>query len=139
MDLMNERGQAYQCWMRVASGYLCQVVGVLVVKVAQRDQDFSIGARRSRVNARAAGAWEGRIRRVRQPHGSARHGKQTDCWYYTMPDTKKRGPLFDEDGQRVRGKGNKEAAELALAREKLSWQGDRPGRPAQMVTARPLR
>jgi len=57
----------------------------------------------------------------RQPHGSAWHWKQTDCWYYTMPGTKKRVPLFHEDGQRIRGIENKEAAELALAREKLSW------------------
>ena len=57
----------------------------------------------------------------RQPHGSAWHGRQTDCWYYTVPGTKKRVPLFDEDGRRIRGKANKEAAELALAKEKLSW------------------
>jgi len=54
----------------------------------------------------------------RQPHGSAWHWRQTDCWYYTVPGTKKRVPLFDEDGQRIRGKTNKEAAELALAKEK---------------------
>jgi hypothetical protein len=24
----------------------------------------------------------------RQPHGSAWHWKQTDCWYYTLPGTK---------------------------------------------------
>ena len=55
----------------------------------------------------------------RQQHGSAWHWKQTDCWYYTMPSTKKRVALFDEDGQRIRGKRNKEAAEIALAKEKL--------------------
>ena len=31
-------------------------------------------------------------------------------------------PLFDEEGERIRGKENKEAAELALAREKLTWE-----------------
>jgi len=31
-------------------------------------------------------------------------------------------PLFDEQGQRIRGKESKEAAELTLAREKLSWE-----------------
>ena len=57
----------------------------------------------------------------RQSHGSAWHWSQTDCWYYTMPGTKKRMPLFDESGERVRGKENKETAEVALAKEKLSW------------------
>ncbi len=50
----------------------------------------------------------------RQQHGSAWHWKQTDCWYYTLPGTKKRMPLFDENGERIRGKGNQEAAEMAL-------------------------
>ena len=65
----------------------------------------------------------GRKRRQRrQSHGSAWHWKQTDCWYYTMPGSRKRVPLFDEQGERIRGKKNKEAAEFALAREKLSWE-----------------
>jgi len=38
-------------------------------------------------------------------------------------------PLFGEDGERIRGKGNAEAAEVALAREKLSWE-ESAGRPA---------
>ena len=53
-----------------------------------------------------------RRKQRRQPHGSAWLWKQTDCWYYTQPGTKKRVSLFDEDGQRIRGKANKEAAEL---------------------------
>ena len=57
----------------------------------------------------------------RQSHGSAWHWRQTDCWYYTMPVTKKRMGLFDDDGERTRGKENKEAAEVALAKEKLTW------------------
>ena len=65
----------------------------------------------------------------RQPHGSAWYWKQTGCWYYTRPGAKKRLPLFDEDGQRIRGAANKEAAELALAKEKISWE-DAPGTPA---------
>ncbi len=65
----------------------------------------------------------------RQPHGAAWLWKQTGCWYYTMPGTKKRVALFDEDGQRIRGKENKEAAEMALAREKLSWEGELSGAP----------
>lgn len=56
----------------------------------------------------------------RQSHGSAWHWKQTDCWYYTKPGTRQRVPLFDEDGQRIRGKENREAARLALARVKLA-------------------
>lgn len=57
----------------------------------------------------------------RQSHGSAWHWNQTDAWYCTQPGTKKRIPLFDEQGERIRGRENKEAAEVALAREKLSW------------------
>ena len=66
----------------------------------------------------------------RQPHGSARFWKQTGCWYYTRPGTKKRVPLFDENGERIRGKGSKEAAELALAKEKVSWEDDISDSPA---------
>lgn len=64
----------------------------------------------------------GRTRKKRrQSHGSAWHWKQTDCWYYTLPGSKKRVALFDEHGERIRGTENKEAAELALAKEKLTW------------------
>jgi arylsulfatase A-like enzyme len=55
----------------------------------------------------------------RQQHGSAWRWKQTDCWYCTLPGTKKRMPLLDENGQRIRGKENQEAAEAALARVKV--------------------
>lgn len=57
----------------------------------------------------------------RQPHGSAWHWKQTDCWYYTRPGTKQRVALFDADGERIRGKDRREAAEMALAKERLTW------------------
>jgi integrase len=60
----------------------------------------------------------------RQQHGSAWHWKQTDCWYYTAPGTKKRMPLFDENGQRIRGKSNQEAAETALAKVKVANETD---------------
>ncbi len=67
----------------------------------------------------------GRKRKTRrQSHGSAWHWKQTDCWYYTMPGTKKRMALFDEKGERIRGKEKKQAAEVALAKEKLTWDGE---------------
>lgn len=56
----------------------------------------------------------------RQQHGSAWHWKQTDSWYYTLPGTKKRIPLFDDNGQRIRGKTNREAAETALAKIKVA-------------------
>lgn len=65
-----------------------------------------------------------KAKKRRQSHGSAWHWTQTDCWYYTMPGAKKRMPLFDKQGQRIRGKENKEAAEIALARAKLSWEGN---------------
>jgi integrase len=56
----------------------------------------------------------------RNPHGSAWIWRQTDCWYYTLPGTKKRIALFDERGERVRGAENRAVAELALARVKLT-------------------
>ncbi len=58
----------------------------------------------------------------RQAHGSAWYWKQTGCWYYTMPGTRKRSPLFGEDGKRIRGKENCQAADLALARVKVAGQ-----------------
>ena len=51
----------------------------------------------------------------RNPHGSAWHWQQTDCWYYTLPGTKRRVSLYDEQGERIRGKQNRETAEHALA------------------------
>jgi len=66
-----------------------------------------------------------RKRKVRrQSHGSAWFWAQTGCWYFTMPGTNKRVPLFDEDGERVRGKDRREAADLAIAKEKLAWNGE---------------
>ena len=66
----------------------------------------------------------GRPKTRRQPHGSAWHWKQTDGWYYTLPGTKRRVPLFDEDGQRILGKEKKDKARLALARVKLTERGE---------------
>ncbi|PHR95213.1 MAG: hypothetical protein COA78_30615 [Blastopirellula sp.] len=63
----------------------------------------------------------------RQQHGTAWHWKQTDCWYFTPPGTKKRIALFDEKGERVRGKENKEAAQLSLARIKVADEFHSPG------------
>lgn len=65
----------------------------------------------------------------RQQHGSAWHWKQTDSWYYTEPGTKKRVPLFDENGERIRGKENKEAARVALARVKVADELSPTARP----------
>jgi integrase len=72
-------------------------------------------------NPKTAGsAKRGRPKRTRrQAHGSAWHWKQTDCWYYTLAGTKKRIPLFDDDGKRIRGIDQKKAAQLAMARVKL--------------------
>ena len=56
----------------------------------------------------------------RRSRGSAWHWRQTDGWYFTPPGTKRRVPLTDEDGKRIRGKGNLQAAELALARVKVA-------------------
>src|SRR5437660_3987031 len=66
----------------------------------------------------------------RQSHGSAWHWKQTDCWYYTLPGSKRRMPLFDDKGQRIRGKHRREDARLALARIRLAGN-DQPEEPAQ--------
>ena len=66
----------------------------------------------------------------RQQHGSAWHWKQTDCWYYTEPGSNKRMPLFDGKGERVRGKDNKEAAQVALARIKVADERSTPIPPA---------
>lgn len=60
-----------------------------------------------------------KTKKRRQSHGSAWHWKQTDCWYFTLPGSKKRVPLFDEQGERIRGAKNREAANIALARVKL--------------------
>lgn len=80
-----------------------------------------------------------RKRKRRQSHGSAWHWRQTDCWYCTLPGTKQRVPLFDEQGQRIRGRDNQEAAERALARLKLSGD-DRPAGaapdPSNAIVAR---
>ncbi len=71
-----------------------------------------------------------RKRTRRQAHGLAWHWRQTDCWYYTLPGTKKRVPLFDEDSQRIRGKDNKKGAELALARVRLAGEWRPTAMPA---------
>jgi len=66
----------------------------------------------------------------RQSHGSAWHWKQTDCWYYTPPGSKKRVPLVDEDGKRIRGQDNRQAAELTLARVKVAGRWHPTPEPA---------
>ncbi len=65
----------------------------------------------------------------RQSHGTAWHWKQTDCWYYTLPGTKQRVPLFDEQGQRIRGQENARLAEHAFARAKIANHVAQNGQP----------
>ena len=55
-----------------------------------------------------------KTKKRRQSHGNAWHWKQTDCWYFTMPRTKKRVALFDEQGQRVRGRAGETGDDLAV-------------------------
>jgi integrase len=55
----------------------------------------------------------------RQRHGSAWYWNQTDSWYYTAKGTKRRVPLLDDRGKRIRGHDNKQAAQLAFARVRL--------------------
>ncbi|WP_425619172.1 tyrosine-type recombinase/integrase [Anatilimnocola sp. NA78] len=70
----------------------------------------------------------GRKRKVRrQQHGSVWHWKQTDAWYYTLPGTKKRMALFDEQGERIKGLAKKLAAEQALAKIKVGIADNGPG------------
>lgn len=81
----------------------------------------------------------GRKKTRRQQHGSAWHWRQTDCWYYTLPGMRKRVPLFDEEGRRIRGVENRREAQLALARVKLAgdWQptSPTPPRPEEVLVA----
>src|SRR5690242_16813082 len=56
----------------------------------------------------------------RQQHGSAWHWKQTDSWYYTLPGTKRRMALFDDEGARIKGLANRPAAERSLAKIKVT-------------------
>lgn len=67
--------------------------------------------------------------RRRQSKGSAWYWKQTDSWYFTPPGTQKRVPLFDEQGQRIRGKDRKPAAQLALGRLKVAGKWRPPAAP----------
>jgi hypothetical protein len=85
--------------------------------VKRAEQSFSNGSARG-------GTKRQRRKSRRQSHGSAWHWKQTDSWYYTLPGSKKRVALFDEEGNRVRGVDNKKSAQLAMARVKLGrgWQ-----------------
>jgi len=84
--------------------------------------------------------YRSRKKKRRQSHGSAWHWKQTDSWYYTLPGTKKRVPLFDEDGKRICGIEKKKEAQLALARIQLSgdWQpeAERPAAPTEWIVAK---
>jgi integrase len=75
----------------------------------------------------------------RQQHGSAWHWQQTDAWYYTMPGTKKRVALFDEQGRRIKGKENQALAEIALAKAKVTWGDQTEGvatPPSQWLVAK---
>ncbi|QDU94467.1 tyrosine-type recombinase/integrase [Lignipirellula cremea] len=56
----------------------------------------------------------------RRTRGSAWHWRQTDSWYFTPPGTKRRVRLYDEQGQPILGKENRQPAELALARLKAA-------------------
>lgn len=58
----------------------------------------------------------------RRTRGEAWHWKQTDCWYFTPPGTKRRVRLLDEQGRPIRGISNRQAAALALARVKVNDQ-----------------
>jgi len=69
--------------------------------------------------------------RRRRPRGSAWHWRQTDAWYYTPLGAKRRVPLVDEEGKPIRGKENRQAAELALARVKAAGEWRPTAEPAK--------
>jgi integrase len=62
----------------------------------------------------------------RQRRGSAWYWRQTDTWYHTPSGTKRRVALLDEQGRPIRGRDNKQAARLALARIRLREGLDAP-------------
>lgn len=72
----------------------------------------------------------------RAAHGSAWYWKQTGCWYYTLPGTKRRVSLFSDDGERIRGPENRELAEEALARIRLSGDAEVPPVDERWLVAR---
>ena len=59
------------------------------------------------------------VTKRRRRRGSAWYWKQTDCWYYTPRGSKRRAPLVDAGGRRIRGAGARQEAQLALARVRL--------------------
>lgn len=59
-------------------------------------------------------------RRKRTANGTPWHRKFDDAWYVTLDG--KRHPLRDEHNKKVKGKDNRQAAELAVARLKLDVQ-----------------
>lgn len=83
---------------------------------------FNILRHRRRVNFWEFSGMRRTRKQRRNTHGSAWHWKQTDCWDYTLPGTKKRISLFDDQGNRIRGSDNRDVAEHALARIKLSGE-----------------
>jgi len=77
-------------------------------------------------------------RKRRQSPGTAWHWKQTGCWYYTEPGTKRRVSLYDENGERIRGLENREAANDAMARVRLARDltPPKPGESGRWTVAR---
>ncbi len=79
-------------------------------------------------------------RKRRQNHGSAWHWKQTDAWYYTLPGSKRRIPLYDDEGKRIKGAENKKQAALALSRIRIAGDGDvasvAPSAPDNWIVAK---
>ncbi|MBL9084766.1 MAG: tyrosine-type recombinase/integrase [Planctomycetales bacterium] len=66
----------------------------------------------------------------RRSRGAAWYWQQTDTWYYTPRGTKKRETLRDEKGRPIRGLQSKHAAQLALARIRIT-QGMVPAEGAE--------
>ncbi len=116
------------------------IVGQITVSVKRARSETKGRHKSETVGDKNRRGRPGGRKKRRQSHGSAWHWKQTDSWYYTLPGTKKRMPLFDEDGVRIRGQENKGAARLALARVRLAgeWQPEatQPASAEDWVVAR---
>jgi len=107
--------------------------------VAQESVEVKLGNQEAGNEATNRHSKRQRRKSRRQSHGSAWHWKQTDSWYYTLPGSKKRVPLFDEDGNRIRGSENKKTAQLAMARVKLGhgWRPEAPpASPDEWIVAK---
>ena len=79
-------------------------------------------------------------RKRRENRGSAWHWNQTNAWHYTLPGSKRRIPLYDDDGRRIKRGRKQEASRLALSRIRIADDGDvaavSPSTPENWIVAK---